>query len=199
MQFLPDVEIVCPACRGSRYADAASHIHREGKDGSLLTLPQLMDMSVDEAIDATVGLKKVQTRLQTLHDLGLGYLTLGEPTPALSGGEAQRLKLASEMGRVQDDAVFVFGVAHELGFEPEVSYIHSPRTRTYASRDEAYHALLKTLDYRDPSIEQVDRETATQRLRDWLLIHLIPGKEEGTWQLDKPQIVPWAFISWKTS
>ncbi|MFR7797423.1 MAG: hypothetical protein ACLU37_04240 [Collinsella sp.] len=67
-----------------------------------------MDMSVDEAIDATVGLKKVQTRLQTLHDLGLGYLTLGEPTPALSGGEAQRLKLASEMGRVQDDAVFVF-------------------------------------------------------------------------------------------
>ena len=108
VQFLPDVEIVCPACRGSRYADAASRIHREGKDGSLLTLPQLMDMSVDEALDATVGLKKVQARLQTLHDLGLGYLTLGEPTPALSGGEAQRLKLASEMGRVQDDAVFVF-------------------------------------------------------------------------------------------
>ena len=71
-------------------------------------MPQLMDMSVDEALDATLGLKKVQTRLQTLHDLGLGYLTLGEPTPALSGGEAQRLKLASEMGRVQDDAVFVF-------------------------------------------------------------------------------------------
>lgn len=108
VQFLPDVEIVCPSCRGSRYADAASHIHREGKDGSLLTLPQLMDISVDEALDATVGLKKVQARLQTLHDLGLGYLTLGEPTPALSGGEAQRLKLASEMGRVQDDAVFVF-------------------------------------------------------------------------------------------
>ena len=108
VQFLPDVEIVCPACRGSRYAEAASHIHREGKDGSLLTLPQLMDMSVDEALGATVGLKKVQVRFQTLHDLGLGYLTLGEPTPALSGGEAQRLKLASEMGRVQDDAVFVF-------------------------------------------------------------------------------------------
>ena len=108
VQFLPDVEIECPACRGSRYAEAASRIHRVGKDGSALTLPQLMDMSVDEALDATVGLKKVQTRLTTLHDLGLGYLTLGEPTPALSGGEAQRLKLASEMGRVQDDAVFVF-------------------------------------------------------------------------------------------
>ncbi len=65
-------------------------------------------MSVDEAIDATVGLKKVQARLQTLHDLGLGLSHTGEPTPALSGGEAQRLKLASEMGRVQDDAVFVF-------------------------------------------------------------------------------------------
>ena len=108
VQFLPDVEIECAACRGSRYAEAASRIHRVGKDGSALTLPQLMDMSVDEALDATVGLKKVQARLTTLHDLGLGYLTLGEPTPALSGGEAQRLKLASEMGRVQDDAVFVF-------------------------------------------------------------------------------------------
>ena len=61
---------------------------------------------------------------------------------------------------MHNDAVFVFGVAHELGFEPEVSYIHSLRIRTYASRDEAYHALLKTLDYRDPSIDQVDRETA---------------------------------------
>lgn len=108
VQFLPDVEIECPACHGSRYGAEASRIHRVGKDGSALTLPQLMDMSVDEALDATVGLKKVQARLQTLHDLGLGYLTLGEPTPALSGGEAQRLKLASEMGRVQDDAVFVF-------------------------------------------------------------------------------------------
>ena len=108
VQFLPDVEIECPACHGSRYAEAASHVHRVGKDGSALTLPQLMAMSVDEALDATVGLKKVQARLSTLHDLGLGYLTLGEPTPALSGGEAQRLKLASEMGRVQDDAVFVF-------------------------------------------------------------------------------------------
>ena len=106
VQFLPDVEIVCPACRGSRYAEAASHIHREGKDGSLLTLPQLMDMSVDEAIDATLGLKKVQTRLQTLHDLGLGYLTLGEPTPALSGGEAQRVKLAKELHRRQTGKTF---------------------------------------------------------------------------------------------
>ena len=108
VQFLPDVDIECPDCRGSRYASEAAHIHRKGADGSLLTLPQLMAMSVDEAMDTCAGLRRVQTRLQTLHDLGLGYLTLGEPTPALSGGEAQRLKLASEMGRAQEGAVFVF-------------------------------------------------------------------------------------------
>ena len=108
VQFLPDVDIPCPSCRGSRYAAFASAIRRTSKDGSALSLPQLMAMSVDEAIEATLGLKRVQTRLQTLSSLGLGYLTLGEATPALSGGEAQRLKLASEMGRAQDDTVFVF-------------------------------------------------------------------------------------------
>ncbi|WP_240542124.1 excinuclease ABC subunit UvrA [Bifidobacterium sp. CP2] len=108
VQFLPDVSIDCPDCRGSRYAPAAASIHRVAKDGRALTLPQLMAMSVDEALEATTDMRKVHARLETLHDLGLGYLTLGEPTPALSGGEAQRLKLASEMGRVQSDAVFVF-------------------------------------------------------------------------------------------
>ena len=108
VQFLPDVDIECPDCRGSRYAEVAWHIHRGCDGGALFTLPQLMELSVDEALDACLGIKKVSTRLQTLHDLGLGYLTLGEPTPALSGGEAQRLKLASEMGRAQAGAVFVF-------------------------------------------------------------------------------------------
>ncbi|NEG54537.1 excinuclease ABC subunit UvrA [Bifidobacterium platyrrhinorum] len=108
VQFLPDVSIDCPDCRGSRYAPAAGGIHRVGKDGRTLTLPRLMAMSVDEALEATGDMRKVHARLETLHDLGLGYLTLGEPTPALSGGEAQRLKLAGEMGRAQSDAVFVF-------------------------------------------------------------------------------------------
>ena len=108
VQFLPDVEVECPDCRGTRYADRASELRRACKGGALLTLPQVMAMSVDEALDCALGLKKTAARLETLHDLGLGYLTLGEPTPALSGGEAQRLKLASEMGRAQDDAVFVF-------------------------------------------------------------------------------------------
>ena len=111
VQFLPDVDIPCPDCRGSRYAPAADGVHRPRSGepaGTGLTLPQLMALSVDEALDACSDLRRVAARLQVLHDLGLGYLTLGEATPALSGGEAQRLKLASEMGRAQDDAVFVF-------------------------------------------------------------------------------------------
>ena len=108
VQFLPDVDIECPDCLGSRYAPEADAIHRTTKDGRELTLPQLMAMSVDQALAVTGDMRKVHSRLTTLHDLGLGYLTLGEPTPALSGGEAQRLKLASEMGRAQSHAVFVF-------------------------------------------------------------------------------------------
>lgn len=138
VQFLPDVTIECPDCGGSRYASEADAIRRavkaaKGKAAKMkvpdkrkaakeklseatdqgggnisLSLPQLMAMSVDQALAVTGDLKKVHARLTTLHDLGLGYLTLGEPTPALSGGEAQRLKLASEMGKAQLNAVFVF-------------------------------------------------------------------------------------------
>ena len=103
VQFLPDVDVPCPDCRGRRYSGDADAITWNGH-----TLAQLMAMSIDEALDACAGLKKAHTMLQTLHDLGLGYLTLGEATPALSGGEAQRLKLASEMGKAQDGALFVF-------------------------------------------------------------------------------------------
>ena len=138
VQFLPDVTIECPDCGGSRYASEADAIRRavkaaKGKAAKMkvpdkrkaakeklseatdqgggnisLSLPQLMAMSVDQALAVTSDLKKVHARLTILHDLGLGYLTLGEPTPALSGGEAQRLKLASEMGKAQLNAVFVF-------------------------------------------------------------------------------------------
>ena len=104
VQFLPDVDIPCPECHGARYSRAAYDIRRKGGH----SLPELMAMSVDEAMDACAGLKLVQSRLQVLHDLGLGYLTLGEATPTLSGGEAQRLKLAGEMGRGQGDSLFVF-------------------------------------------------------------------------------------------
>lgn len=108
IQFLPDVEVVCPDCGGSRYSKEASLVHRVREDGTSSTLPELMSMSVDKALPVCDDLKLVSRRLQTLSDLGLGYLTLGEATPSLSGGEAQRLKLASEMGKGQSDTVFVF-------------------------------------------------------------------------------------------
>ena len=108
VQFLPDVDVPCPDCGGSRYGKEAWSVMRVRKDSSGVSLPKLMACSVDEAMAECDDLKTVHGRLQVLHDLGLGYLTLGEETPGLSGGEAQRLKLASEMGRGQSDSVFVF-------------------------------------------------------------------------------------------
>lgn len=118
VQFLPDVDIPCPDCRGSRYSREAYEILRKAKDGKNYSLPQLMNMSVDEVLAACKGLPLLQKRLQVLHDLGLGYLTLGEETPGLSGGEAQRLKLASEMGKGQVDSVFVFDEP-TIGLHPQ--------------------------------------------------------------------------------
>ena len=114
VQFLPDVEIDCPDCRGSRYAREAWEVRRHtsrsaaGEKQAYVSLPELMAMTVDEALERLGALRKARAKLQILHDLGLGYLTLGEATPALSGGEAQRLKLAGEVGKRQDDALFVF-------------------------------------------------------------------------------------------
>ena len=108
VQFLPDVNIPCPDCRGSRYARAAYDVKLRSKTGQTVSLPELMDMDVSSAIAFCHDMKTVCQRLQVLERLGLGYLTLGEETPSLSGGEAQRLKLASEIGRTQTDSVFVF-------------------------------------------------------------------------------------------
>ena len=108
VQFLPDVEVTCPGCRGSRYSKEAAQIRYANKEGKSFSLPELMAMDVNTALDVCCHLKNVSQRLQILKDLGLGYLTLGEETPGLSAGEAQRLKLASEMGRPQRDSVFVF-------------------------------------------------------------------------------------------
>ena len=111
VQFLPDVKITCTECRGSRYSKDAQrikYVDKKNKEGSSWSLPELMAMDVSSALKACGHLKTVRQRLQVLQDLGLGYLTLGEETPSLSGGEAQRLKLASEMGKAQSDSVFVF-------------------------------------------------------------------------------------------
>ena len=108
VQFLPDVDVPCPECNGSRYGKEAWQIGYKTKQGAKYSLPQLMDMDVNTALEAAAEWKVVRQRLQVLKNLGLGYLTLGEETPSLSGGEAQRLKLASEMGKGQADSVFVF-------------------------------------------------------------------------------------------
>ena len=108
VQFLPDVEIPCPDCRGSRYSKEAAGIKYPAKSGNAFSLPELMDMDVNTALKACSEMKVVHQRLKVLQNLGLGYLTLGEETPSLSGGEAQRLKLSSEMGSTQSDSVFVF-------------------------------------------------------------------------------------------
>lgn len=108
VQFLPDVDIPCPECRGSRYSKEASLIKYTNKKGQSVSLPELMDMDIHTALEACDDLKLVKQRLTVLKELGLGYLTLGEETPSLSGGEAQRLKLASEMGKLQNDSLFIF-------------------------------------------------------------------------------------------
>lgn len=108
IQFLPDVDIACPECKGSRYAKDAYNVIHTNKLGVSKSLPELMDMDINSAIEFCKDMKNVYPRLQVLQSLGLGYLTLGEETPSLSGGEAQRLKLASEMGRLQTDSIFVF-------------------------------------------------------------------------------------------
>ncbi len=108
VQFLPDVDIPCPECRGSRYAKAAYAVRHTNKRHETRSLPELMDMDVNSALEFCQDMKTVFPKLEVLQSLGLGYLTLGEETPSLSGGEAQRLKLATEMGRLQHDSVFVF-------------------------------------------------------------------------------------------
>ena len=112
VQFLPDVDIICPDCGGSRYGKEAEAIRYRSKKDKVnapgISLPVLMGMTVEQALERLCDMKKVKEKLQILSDLGLGYLTLGEATPALSGGEAQRLKLAAEMEKAQDDAIFVF-------------------------------------------------------------------------------------------
>ena len=108
VQFLPDVNIQCPDCHGSRYSRIAYDVKLTNKAGESASLPELMDMDVNTAVEFCKDIKTVSQKLNTLKQLGLGYLTLGEETPSLSGGEAQRLKLASEIGKTQSDSVFVF-------------------------------------------------------------------------------------------
>ena len=157
VQFLPDVQVDCPDCHGSRYGKQADAIRRPFGGAVEYSLPQLMRMSVDEALeafDSGCGLKLLRQRLQTLHDLGLGYLTIGEQTPGLSGGEAQRLKLASEMGRAQDDSLFVFD-------EPTIG-LHPKDVLTMLD-------VFQTLIDHGATVIVIEHDLDVMRNADWII------------------------------
>lgn len=164
VQFLPDVDIPCPDCRGSRYAREADRVRLQNKAGEAYSLPELMAMDIHTALAACADLKLVRQRLEVLQSLGLGYLTLGEATPSLSGGEAQRLKLASEMGRGQADAVFVFD-------EPTIG-LHPLDVRTLL-------AVFQTLIGSGATVVVIEHDLDVIRNADYLIDMGPGGGEEG--------------------
>ena len=164
VQFLPDVDIPCPQCHGTRYAKEADRIHLTTKEGRLLTLPALMAMDVHQAREACQDMKIVAQRLKVLEDLGLGYLTLGEETPSLSGGEAQRLKLASEMGRAQSDSLFVFD-------EPTIG-LHPLDVQTLLD-------VFQTLIVAGATVVVIEHDLDVIRNADYLIDMGPGGGEEG--------------------
>ena len=164
VQFLPDVDIPCPECRGARYGNEARLVRCLCGDGKERSLPELMDMDVHSALAACGRWKTVRQRLRTLDGLGLGYLTLGEETPSLSGGEAQRLKLASEMGRPQSDTVFVFD-------EPTIG-LHPLDVATLLS-------VFQTLLDQGATVVVIEHDRDVIRAADWILDMGPGGGTEG--------------------
>ena len=164
VQFLPDVEIPCTGCHGSRYSRDADAVRHENRHGGTCTLPQLMDMDINTALTVCTDLKLVTQRLKVLRDLGLGYLTLGEETPSLSGGEAQRLKLASEMGKAQHDTVFVFD-------EPTIG-LHPLDVRTLLG-------VFRTLIENGATVIVIEHDLDVIRSADYLIDMGPGGGEEG--------------------
>lgn len=163
VQFLPDVNITCPECRASRYAKAAYGVRYTNKEGQARSLPELMDMDINTAITFCKDMKNVAPKLQVLQNLGLGYLTLGEETPGLSGGEAQRLKLASEMGRMQSDSIFVFD-------EPTIG-LHPLDVQTLLG-------VFETLIGNGATVVVIEHDLDVIRNADYV-IDMGPGGEDG--------------------
>lgn len=113
VQFLPDIEMTCNSCDGTRYSPDVDNIFY-----NKYSIKDVMKLTIGQAVEVFKDNKKIRDKLQILVDLGIGYLTLGEATPALSGGEAQRLKLASEIGKIQDGSVFIFDEP-SIGLHPQ--------------------------------------------------------------------------------
>ncbi len=164
VQFLPDVDIPCPECHGARYAKDAGKVRYHSRSGRDFSLPELMAMDIHTALDACEDLKVVRQRLQVLQSLGLGYLTLGEATPSLSGGEAQRLKLASEMGRGQSDSIFVFD-------EPTIG-LHPLDVRTLLQ-------VFQTLIDNGATVIVIEHDLDVIRNADYIIDMGPGGGEEG--------------------
>lgn len=164
VQFLPDVEIPCPSCHGSRYGKDAEGIRLVNKKGEARSLPELMDMDVNHALGFCQDMKLVKRRLEVLRELGLGYLTLGEETPGLSGGEAQRLKLASEMGRAQEDTIFIFD-------EPTIG-LHPLDVRTLLS-------VFRSLVDHGATLIVIEHDLDVIRNADYIIDMGPGGGEEG--------------------
>ncbi len=164
VQFLPDVDIPCPECRGARYSKNAFSVKVSNKKGQSFSLPELMAMDINTALEACSDMKIVSQRLKVLQQLGLGYLTLGEETPSLSGGEAQRLKLASEMGRLQSDSVFVFD-------EPTIG-LHPLDVQTLLS-------VLQTLIDNGATVVVIEHDTDIIRNADHIIDMGPGGGDEG--------------------
>lgn len=167
VQFLPDVDVPCPACHGTRYSKTAGQIRRVNKKGEAMSLPDLMGLNVTQALKVTTDMKSVQTKLKVLDDLGLGYLTLGEATPGLSGGEAQRLKLAGDMGRGQADTVFIFD-------EPTIG-LHPENVKTLM-------AVFDQLIDAGATVIVIEHDLDVIRSADWM-IDLGPGGGDAGGQL----------------
>ena len=164
VQFLPDVDIPCPECRGARYGKEAGLVHYQNKTGEQYPLPDLMAMDVHTARKVCRDMRLVHQRLRVLEDLGLGYLTLGEETPSLSGGEAQRLKLASEMGKSQTDSVFVFD-------EPTIG-LHPLDVQTLLS-------VFQTLILNGATVIVIEHDLDVIRCADYIVDMGPGGGEEG--------------------
>lgn len=167
VQFLPDVDVPCPACHGTRYSKTAGQIRRVNKKGEAMSLPALMGLNVTQALEVTTDMKSVQTKLKVLDDLGLGYLTLGEATPGLSGGEAQRLKLAGDMGRGQADTVFILD-------EPTIG-LHPENVKTLM-------AVFDHLIDAGATVIVIEHDLDVIRSADWM-IDLGPGGGDAGGQL----------------
>lgn len=167
VQFLPDVDVPCPACHGTRYSKTVGQIRRINKKGEAMSLSDLMGLNVTQALEVTTDMKSVQTKLKVLDDLGLGYLTLGEATPGLSGGEAQRLKLAGDMGRGQADTVFIFD-------EPTIG-LHPENVKTLM-------AVFDHLIDAGATVIVIEHDLDVIRSADWM-IDLGPGGGDAGGQL----------------